>query len=307
MSWIEILFFIFVGVLAWHYSVLYYNTRKNFPYLKKFSYVPLLHAYKETEQKIYLGEKKAPRAVLLLHGFSSSVKDFGSLFERLKEAKIPYFAPSITGFGLSDFHLLKVVQPSDWLRDAFYAYDLLAAAAEKVDVIGFSNGGCLAAILAQNRPVGKLILASPYLAPNPRDRLFYTLFRTPVFNRIVPFLIPLGKKPKLAGRSSTLDALDPKASEGYFHDPYVTSQSVLALWELQSQVHFSNKLLTNEVFGLFGSHDILIDLPKTKEIFLKNRPDHKLIEYPNSAHILFHDYAREQAIGDVMKILQSDS
>ena len=118
--------------------------------------------------------------------------------------------PSITGFGLSDFHLLKVVQPSDWLRDAFYAYDVLAAAAEKVDVIGFSNGGCLAAILAQNRPVDKLILASPYLAANPRERLFYTLFRTPVFKRIVPFLIPLGKKPKLAGRADTLDALNLK-------------------------------------------------------------------------------------------------
>lgn len=304
MDLIYFLCFLFVLILAWHYAVVVYNTKKNFPYLKKFDPIPLVNTYKQTGQKVYFGEKKIPRAVLLLHGFSSSVNDFGLLYDRLKAEKIPYYAPSITGFGLSDFHLLKVVVASDWIRDAFHAYEVLAAAAERVDVIGFSNGSCLATVLAQNKPVGKLILTSPYYAVNKRDWLFYLLFRTPGLNHLAPFLIPLGKKPMLKGRSGTLDALDPQACAGYFHDPYVTSQSVKALWDLQRSIDHSKRFLADEVIGLFGAEDILLDLQKSKELFASH-PNSKLIEYPNSAHILFHDYAHQKVIEDVIQILKS--
>lgn len=56
---------------------------------------------------------------------------------------------------------LEQVEAENWFREAIQAYDLLASLADKVSVIGHSNGGALVTYIAQHREVEHLILSGP--------------------------------------------------------------------------------------------------------------------------------------------------
>lgn len=294
-----------VAVWIWPIFLWNYRTKKNSELLRSFQYLPDLNLFTETKQRIDLGGKKIPRAVLLLHGFSSSTNDFKHLIEKLKQEKIPYLAPNLTGFGLADLHLLKTIQYTDWVRDAVNAHEVLSSIAERVDVVGFSNGGCLAAVLASIRSVGKLILISPYLSFSKGVKIFYWLLMTPIVKYFLFWFLSIGKKPDLPDRSNSVDAMDPAVAKGYFHYSYITPQSIVAVWELQKLVDFSKPLMPKEIYGLFGSHDLLLGTD-SKKTFQSGHSKYKIFEYPQSAHLLLDDYEHSQAVEKVIQILKMD-
>ncbi|MBD3410634.1 MAG: alpha/beta fold hydrolase, partial [Ignavibacteriales bacterium] len=112
---------------------------------------------------VWCGSRKAPEGALLLHGFSASPAEFAPVTDKLKERDVPFYAPTLTGFGVESLHLLRVVHSSDWLRDALRAYDVVASRAERVHVFGHSMGAIMATFVAQRRTVDKLVLSAPYL------------------------------------------------------------------------------------------------------------------------------------------------
>src|SRR5262249_45543820 len=98
------------------------------------------------------------KPVLLLHGFQTIRPKAPFLSELAKHCS--YFAPSLPGFGAS-------TRPKDF--DTIYdlvchTLDLIdATAGEKIPLIGFSFGGCVAAEAAVVRPakLDRLILVDP--------------------------------------------------------------------------------------------------------------------------------------------------
>jgi carboxylesterase len=89
--------------------------------------------------------------VLLLHGFTSSVKTVSGLVPRLEAEGIPYRMPVLRGHGTvyTDLHGCTA---QDWIDDAEAALNDLAKEVDKVVVVGLSMGGLIAINLGIRRP-----------------------------------------------------------------------------------------------------------------------------------------------------------
>jgi esterase/lipase len=119
-------------------------------------------------------------AVLIIHGYLSSIRDFGTLPDELKPYYDEVIKVSLPGHGdgesLDNFTLenMKILLDETLPK--------LCQKYSKVDVIGFSLGGAVAKYLAQSVSVHKLVLIAPaikYLRnPVLTERLDYLFQRT---------------------------------------------------------------------------------------------------------------------------------
>ncbi len=101
------------------------------------------------------------RALLLLHGFSSSPAVFRAMCPKIKGYDavvcpvLPGHADSMAAFAR--------VQAKDWLAAAHEACEALLKDYQAVDVLGFSLGGLLACHLSQRYALNRLYLLAPAL------------------------------------------------------------------------------------------------------------------------------------------------
>ncbi len=89
--------------------------------------------------------------VLLLHGFTSSLKTVDGLVPYLERAGIPYRMPLLRGHG-THYQDLRGVTSRDWYEDAERALLDLAEEVDGVVVVGLSMGGLVALQLAMEHP-----------------------------------------------------------------------------------------------------------------------------------------------------------
>lgn len=89
--------------------------------------------------------------VLLLHGFTSSVRTVDGMVPHLKSAGIPYRIPVLRGHG-THFTALEGVTAQDWYDDAEAALLDLCSEVDRVVVVGLSMGGLLALNLGIRQP-----------------------------------------------------------------------------------------------------------------------------------------------------------
>ncbi|MCX7337840.1 MAG: alpha/beta fold hydrolase [Alphaproteobacteria bacterium] len=239
----------------------------------------------------------------MLHGFAGSPYNFHPLLASMKQKQMGYYAPLFTGFGLQDFHILRTIKASDWLRDAIYAYDLLAQVADKVSIVGHSNGGVLACLLAQIRPVHKMILVEPYFVGCDDDKKSKDLVFTPVRLEMVKTVCPIAEKSHCPGRSTYSDFVDPKAGAENFAQASVSVSSLSVLWKLQDQVD-CKKIKADSIFVLYGAQSLSINI----KAGLKKLDDagwiYKTIMYSNSAHTPQLDFDKDAVNADIVAILQ---
>ncbi|MGG1398014.1 alpha/beta fold hydrolase [Bacillus salipaludis] len=96
---------------------------------------------------------------LCIHGFTGAPYEVEPLVEYLSERTNWIFSvPTLPGHG--ETLSLKGVQYQQWIECAEAELKKLLQTCEEVYVIGFSMGGLIAAYLAANYPVNKLILLS---------------------------------------------------------------------------------------------------------------------------------------------------
>ena len=292
------------------------NTHIAFSYLDQFQYIPSINCYEKGRPLSYFGKKTANKAVLLLHGYGASPASFMHLAKRLERAGIPYYAPLISGFALGDFHLLDVIQETDWERDALFGFDLLSSFAEEVDVIGHSEGGCLAVLLTAQRNVNQLILVDPYLfpyrLPKLEDRLFKRLIETPVIGSAISFLCPVVEQPKYRCCLNRTDILNPAVAVDSFGFKSVPLHSLRTLWQTQKMADLSGHALhawassgePKTVSILYGEEDQIIDIDKIADLFQTNQVPMQITKYPHSGHDLLVDYDWKQVIADILQLVR---
>ncbi len=105
--------------------------------------------------------------VLLLHGFTGSPANLYPLAKELAEQGLTVHVIRLAGHGATLVQL-KQSRWQDWLRDAFVSYDQLARQCARVSVVGLSMGGALALLLAEHRPVYRVVtIAAALRAKNP--------------------------------------------------------------------------------------------------------------------------------------------
>lgn len=303
MLWIVI--GILISLLVIHYTVDYLNTEKTSRYIKSFPYDIAINEFPQAASRFYAGKQKPfKRAVLLLHGYSASPQEFTTLYQALEKAGIPYYAPRLLGFGLGNMDLLRKVTHQDFLRNALNAYDILEALSEEVDVVGHSNGGTLAMLISQYRPVNKIILSSPYLAVPNQDLIYKKWLEQPILGWIMRFLVPVFPKPVKPGNESTgRDTLDQAAAKEMFHYPALPSQSLLAIWKLQDQLNIPDSN-AKAVYLIYGARDPSFPLQSILALLETGKFSLQVSALQNSSHNIFEDYEAQQAVEDVMQFLQ---
>jgi len=121
--------------------------------------------------------------VLLLHGFTSSLKTVEGLTPFLKEQHIPYQMPLLRGHG-TRFQDLEGIGYNDWYADAEKALTALSKTVDKVVVVGFSMGGLVGLKLAMEHPekvAGIVTVAAALKFSDPLAGL------TKLISKIIPY------------------------------------------------------------------------------------------------------------------------
>lgn len=103
-----------------------------------------------------------PFAVLILHGFASSLDSVRAVERSLRPLGYPIHMPILRGHGEQSPEALRGTTWHDWLADAEASLQASLAEAERVIVIGHSMGGLLALNLAADHPekLDSLVLAA---------------------------------------------------------------------------------------------------------------------------------------------------
>lgn len=103
------------------------------------------------------------KAVLLIHGWTSTPYEVRRLGRYLNENGYTVYGPMLRGHGTEPKDL-EDVKWTDWLSDAIAAYDRLKNSHEKVYIAGTSIGGSLAVLLAKKKAEipGLVLMAMPY-------------------------------------------------------------------------------------------------------------------------------------------------
>ncbi|MGE5328268.1 MAG: alpha/beta hydrolase [Deltaproteobacteria bacterium] len=274
------------------------NTTKS--YLKKFKYVPDLDIYEESQQLFNYGEKKIKHAVLLIHGYSCSVDELRSLAKELDNNKITYYAPMLTGFGVSSLNKLYNINTSDWLRDSVCAYDLLSGISEEVSIIGHSTGSVLAAYIAEHRKVKHLVLTGPNFFVGKSEAKYKNYLKNKHVRNLVLWLLPAVVKPIRRGRSTFTDTLEPNAAQNVFHHPSITLKSLIATWELQDKVDIL-KANYETLMVMYGKQDLTVDVKPFLEMLDIHEVKYKKFEFDNCAHNVLEDYQKDEAIRIILE------
>ncbi|MEN6434917.1 MAG: alpha/beta fold hydrolase [Anaerolineaceae bacterium] len=271
--------------------------------LKNFHPIPDEATYSEAKARSFGGTKKPyHHAVLLLHGYSSSPQEFDALIPLLQAANIPYYAPSLTGYGLDDFRLLYQIQPDDWRRDAAAGFEFLSSFAEEVSVAGHSTGANLALYVASKYPVRNLILSAANLAPSNTDLRFKNLINSPLFGSAIRMALPVFRKPIRRKDPIRGDTLDPASAGNGFSYRSLPLQSLRALWKLQDETPVRN-LRFKRLDYLYGMQDMTVDNQASINKLKKEGYVFNIHVYNHSAHNILEDYEKAEVTSLISSLL----
>ncbi|MFI4962311.1 MAG: alpha/beta hydrolase [Legionellales bacterium] len=207
------------------------------------------------------------RALLLIHGLSSSPAVFRYLIPKLKQYDA-IVCPLLPGHGQS-VALFRRVKVSEWLETVRIACEDLCKHYTKVDILGFSLGGLLACELTKIYNLNHLYLLAP-------------AFKLPIN---VPFNIKLAKVAQALGfrdlRNNAGNFLSNEHAEIAFRKFPLSA----AVEMLEYQQAFKWVLPACPIDLFLGRHDNIIASEAVEALFtpLANTHIHWL---ENSAHVL---------------------
>ncbi len=104
-----------------------------------------------------------PPSCLVLHGLGGGRFELAPLIDAFGRAGCPIATPTLPGHEVTGPIMPASTWP-EWIEAAEASFDELAALGRPVVVVGFSTGGTLALLLADRRPVSRLVLLAPFLA-----------------------------------------------------------------------------------------------------------------------------------------------
>ncbi len=238
-----------------------------------------------SEPFLLLPERPRRLAVVLLHGFSASPAEMRPFGERLAEGGYPVVGVRLAGHGTSPLAMERTTW-EDWLASARRGFRIAALLTDRVAVVGFSAGGCLALCLAAEDPVALAGVAAVAAPVRVRDRGM----------RLVPLVhganVVMGT---LAGKGVLrFHRTEPEHPDiNYRHVP------VRGLYQLGHLIGATQDRLDRvrcPVLLIQGSEDPTVD-PESAEILYRGLPgkDKALVLIPSDRHgILLEDVGGTQ-------------
>ncbi len=105
--------------------------------------------------------KKGKIGVLLIHGFTSSPKEFREFGKYLSKKNISVFAPLLPGHGTAP-ERLAFTKWYDWIEEVNHGVNMLSKHCSKIYLVGNSMGGNLALLCSSHKKIkGVITLGAP--------------------------------------------------------------------------------------------------------------------------------------------------
>lgn len=216
------------------------------------------------------------RALLLLHGFTSSPLVFRYFFPHL-DGYDAVIAPTLPGHG-TNIAAFTSTQASDWIQAVEHTCACLCQEYAQVDVLGLSLGGVLAHHLSQKFSLNHLYLLAPAL----------DVQRSRLLQRIAQLAYRAGFV-RIRNQGGNLYRED-DCEITYRQLPL---QVTLELFDFIHTYNFRPPGCPTDIF--LGAHDNVIDSAKTAERFntLPNATVHWL---KDTAHVIPLDTDRDRVL-----------
>ena len=227
--------------------------------------------------------------VLLLHGFTSSVKTVDGLVPFLETAGIDFEMPILRGHG-TRYQDLRGVKARDWYVDAEWALLNLWNRVDRVVVVGLSMGGLVSLELGMRHPdkIAGVVTAGACLKfTDPMARL------TGLISRLVRYWPSPDafNDPSLRGNSENYAKFPTDA----FGSLYQYSQQVA---EQLGQMHVPIRILQSK-------RDQIVAAESANIIYEKvSSPHREIVWYEQSGHEMMQDMEAEAVFADIMEFVQ---
>lgn len=225
--------------------------------------------------------------LLLLHAYTGSPADFTAYASLFSELASTIEAPTLSGHDsatLADF--LRATSPA-WSKSAREAYQKLLEASpsnEAPVIVGLSLGALLAAQLASEVPVSKLILISPPLFLQERD-----------FKHLQAPVLDWAKQ-----RFGTLDSNTVACQKAL----QVQLQS---LQNLRLQVERGLPKLSCPLLILTGGRDELFNPSYAQSLAQQVRhPHHQVLHFEEARHVIGYGKEKEAVLEQIREFLLHD-
>ncbi len=246
-----------------------------------------------------LGEGEDGVPVLLLHGFGGSPDDMRALAEALAADGRPVAVPVLAGHAGASARALAAAGPGEWVQDAEKALDALVGRGEPCDLVGFSMGGVVAAELATDPRIRRLVLINPYVE--------------------VPRPVAWGPDPaRAAGLARYLLPYVPKLVSGQIADPegrrryapsyrHLPLRGYLELDRFATEVWARRRDFAVPTLVLISAGDVVTDPAAAQALFASRLEPGRdtLLVFPRSNHVLLFDYEREEAVAAIQGHLEA--
>ncbi|KAF1010345.1 MAG: Carboxylesterase [Acinetobacter bereziniae] len=222
-------------------------------------------------------------AVLLLHAYTSTVRDMRGLAEFLHRHGYTCYAIAYSGHGLDIDEFLNYT-PVDWLQDSIKAYQhLLQRGYNQIAVIGVSLGAVLSLKLSEMLPISACIAMS-----TPQDRSTNDLFK-----RLELYANYLGQFQNNNTKQNSAD-LETKSSI-----------QLQALQQLIRTTIQDTALISAPIFLLYGALDDVLYQSSAQTIYDHvNSTEKRIKNYPNTGHLMTLGQDQKQLFSDILDFLQ---
>lgn len=231
------------------------------------------------------------KAVLLIHGYVGSPRDFESLPDLLHEKGYTVSAPLLPGHG-SDPVEFSRISAEELIDFVINEYDVLKRDHEEVSVVGFSMGAALATILVHKRQSEKTVLLAAYYQIADARKYILPL---DWYARLLSGIVPYFYQPLVYKQVNDRSRID----EMVYYD-YISLKGTLAAMEIAKIARrYAEELPENTVF--FHSRADKATDYKTVET-LCARKGFILRAYNKSNHILLWDYESEEIKSAILNL-----
>jgi carboxylesterase len=245
------------------------------------NYVPLRVPVPRLPQVRRLG-------VLLLHGYTSSLRAVDGLVPRLEHAGIPYRMPTLRGHGTS-FEDLRGVTAADWYADAEAALLDLAPHVDQVAIVGLSMGGLVALDLAAHHPESIAAVVTVAAALRFRDPLAR-------FSPVMAKMVPTWPSP-----NSFNDPTLKSRCENY---PRFTTDSFASLYAYSREIEARLPEVRRPVCILQSKRDQIVAPVAANVIYERVASEHREIHwFEHSGHEMLQDLEADAVLARVMDYL----
>lgn len=234
-------------------------------------------------------------AVLMLHGFVGSRKDFADLGELLAAQGYHVRQARLAGHGTDPRDFAKQT-PESMLAGAREELHELRKQYKAVYVMGFSMGGAIGTILAAEGDVDKLVLISPYYGVTYQ---WWYVLPAETWNGMLSWAVPYVTKSRGYVRVNREEAKDEIWS---YHAVSTRGAATLMTLGRRARTHETLGAVKCPVLMVFSEGDEASSPWRGHQAYARIGSERKseLWFTPKTNHHILYDYGRDEAKGRIL-------